>query len=69
MKALRGVAIREARERAGWTQQQLSDIMRVSRMTIYNWEHEVHQPSTRDQKYLEEVFSQYEASLHDRSSE
>ena len=60
---LRGDAIRKAREKAGWTQQHLSDIMRVSRMTIYNWEHELHHPSSRDQKYLEEVL------LHDGSGE
>jgi transcriptional regulator with XRE-family HTH domain len=59
---LRGQAIKKAREAAGWTQQHLSDIMRVSRMTIYNWEQEIHQPSSRDQKYLEEVL------LHDGSS-
>jgi DNA-binding transcriptional regulator YiaG len=60
---LRGQAIKKAREAAGWTQQQFADIMRVSRMTIYNWEHEVHQPSSRDQEYLEKVL------FHDGSSE
>lgn len=59
---MRGAEIKKARLKAGWTQQRLSDIMRVSRMTIWNWEHEVTKPSSRDLKYLKEVL------LHDRSS-
>ncbi len=60
---MRGKAIREARKKAGYTQQKLSDIMRVSRMTVWNWEHEVTKPSQRDLTYLKEVL------LHDGSSE
>jgi transcriptional regulator with XRE-family HTH domain len=52
---MRGDEVRDARVKAGYSQQELADIMRVSRMTIYNWEHEVHNPSKRDMEYLERV--------------
>jgi DNA-binding transcriptional regulator YiaG len=54
---MRAAEIREARKKAGYTQQQFADIMRVSRMTIFNWEHDVHKPSQRDLDYMKEHFT------------
>ncbi len=47
-----GEIIREARERRGWTQQELADALSSSTTSISNWERQNTRPSIEDTNAL-----------------
>lgn len=47
-----GDVIREARERRGWTQQELADALATSTTSISNWERQNTRPSVEDTNAL-----------------
>lgn len=49
------IDVKERRQKLGLTQQELADKLGVTRMTIYNWEHEKKRPSKLALRQLERL--------------
>ncbi len=45
--------IKQTRENAGLSVQQMADVMGVTRMTIYSWENGTHPIKPRDFEYMQ----------------
>ena len=49
--------IRQKREEAGWSQQELAEKVSAPSSSVYKWEKGMSRPSKNNQKRLEDVFS------------
>ena len=49
--------IRQKREEAGWSQQELAEKVGAPSSSVYKWEKGMSRPSKNNQKRLEDVFS------------